>query len=106
MIWVYLITIFVSFAENIPHIEAKAFERREFSISNIQFWLAVQGFSFLCHPTLDAVVKENKDRRKNGMAVAIGYAMTWVINLLVGTLGALALYGKHPKDSSSVVGYF
>ena len=32
--------------------------------------------------------------------------MTWVINLLVGVLGALALYGKHPKDNSSVVGYF
>ena len=106
MIVVYLITILVSFGQNVPNIDSKAFEGKEFSLKNVQFWLAVQGFSFLCHPTLDAVIKENENKRKNGYAVIIGYGMTWIINALVGILGALALYGRHPKDNSSVVGYF
>lgn len=106
MIGIYLVTLLISFFQNIPHVDSNAFKAKGFTLGNLQYWLAVQGFSFLCHPTLDAVVRENSDKSKNGSAVVGGYIMTWFINLLVGVLGALALYGKHPKDNSSVVGYF
>lgn len=64
------------------------------SISNIQFWLSVQGFCFICHPSLDAVLKQNKKSQKNKYAVMGGYLIGLIIIVGCGVMGALALYKK------------
>lgn len=63
LIWLYVFTLVYSFIENIPNIDSDAFPNKEITLPNIQFWLSVQGFSFICHPTLDAVLKQNKKSR-------------------------------------------
>lgn len=94
LMWVYLLTITFSFIQNFHNIDSGAFEYQELSITNIQFWLSVQGFSFICHPTLDAVLKQNKKSQKNNKAVMGGYLISFVIMVGCGIMGTLALYKK------------
>ena len=106
MIWLFFIVIVICFFENIKKVDAHAFERKELSFDNFMFWFSVQGFAFTCHPTMNPIVNENRDQKRNAFAVGLGFFMGWFIKLVCGGLGALAIYKKHPKDPSNVVNYF
>lgn len=55
--WIYLFILMYSFVENFNKIDSDAFVWRDLSPYNIQEWLSVTGYAFICHPTLDAVLK-------------------------------------------------
>lgn len=54
----------------------------------------MQGYCYVCHPTLDQILKQNKKSKANGKAVGIGYFISFVIMASCGVLGAMALYKK------------
>lgn len=107
LIWLYVFTIIYSFIENIPNIDSNAFTSKPITLPNLQYWLSVQGFSYICHPTLDAVLKQNSKSRQNTKAVIIGYIFSFLVMTSCGILGALALYKRDKKkEDDNVIDYF
>lgn len=108
LLWFYVGTMFYSFVENIPVIDQHAFDTKpNFSFADIQMCLSLQAFAFTGHTTLDAVLKENREPKKNKRAVACGFILAFVIMLICGVTGGLALYKKdRQQDGDNILHYF
>ena len=69
----------------------------------------VNSYSFMCHPSVSPIIKENKNQKENEKAVYFGYLICLGLYLAVGILGSMAVYGKVPpiqKSSYNIIDYF
>ena len=100
------ITLIASIPFNIDNINSSFFEFKDLGFKDILTVASINGFAFICHPSISPMFKENNDKKSNHKAVYIGYAITTGLYLLVGVLGALAIYGKTPSKKSNIIDYF
>lgn len=100
------ITLISSIPFNTEHINSSFFEFKSLSFNDVLAVASINGFAFMCHPSVSPMIKENADQKKNDVAVYVGYGITTVLYLLVGVLGALSIFGKDPKKHSNIIDYF
>jgi amino acid permease len=68
---------------------------------------SLNGFAFICHPSISPMIKENGNQKRNHTAVYIGFGLTTVLYMLVGVLGALSIFGKDKgKGHEDIIDYF
>jgi sodium-coupled neutral amino acid transporter 9 len=70
---------------------------------------SINGFAFICHPSISPIVKEHYNQKKNEKAIYLGFLICIGMYILVGVFGALAIYGRVPpmqKDSYNIIDYF
>lgn len=100
------ITLICSIPFNIDNINPTFFDFQTLGFTDILAIASINGFAFICHPSVSPMIKENDDPKTNSKAVYIGYGITTVLYLLVGVLGALSIFGRHPDKKSNIIDYF
>lgn len=100
------LTLIISIPFNFDNINVSFFDFQALRFSDVLTVAAINGFAFICHPSISPMVKENSDQKNNSKAVYIGFGITLVLYLLVGVLGALSIFGIHPDKHSNIIDYF
>ena len=88
------ITLIVSIPFNTDNINSSFFDFPTLTLKDLLAVVSINGFAFICHPTISPIIKENENQKKNDLAIFIGYGLTVVLYILVGVLGALAIFHK------------
>lgn len=103
------LTLIVSIPFNHENINGDFLSFKGFSALDLLAVASINGFAFICHPSVSPMVKEHDDQKNNAKAVYYGYAITTVLYLIVGVLGSLSIYGKVPKTKKehyNIIDYF
>jgi amino acid permease len=101
--------LIISIAFNTDNITMDFLKIKPLSAADVLAVASINGFAFICHPSVSPMIKENSDQTQNDKAVYSGYAVTTVLYLIVGVLGALSIYGRVPtmdKASYNIIDYF
>jgi amino acid permease len=99
------LTLIGSIPFNLEHINSSFFDFPDLSFKDVLAVASINGFALICHPSVSPMIKENADQKSNGKAVYIGYGITTVLYILVGVLGALAIYHRG-VDKHNIIEYF
>ena len=70
---------------------------------------SINGFAFICHPSISPIIKGHKNQKVNDKAVYLGYIICITLYIVVGGFGALAIFGRVPpmeKSSYNIIDYF
>ncbi len=88
------LTLIGSIPFNLDNINSSFFDFPDLSFKDILAVASINGFALICHPSISPMIKESADHKSNGKAVYVGYGITTVLYILVGVLGALAIFHR------------
>ena len=103
-----VITI-ISISFNTQNIDGDFFKIKQLSAKEILAVASINGFSFISHPSISPMIKENEKQRENAKSVYYAYAIALILYVAVGVLGALSIYGRVPgvdKSSYNIIDYY
>ena len=103
------ITLLISIAFNTDNISVDYLRLKELKAEELLNVASVNQFAFICHISISPMVKGHYDQRKNDKAIYLGFLICLCLYIVVGALGALAIYGRVPsvyKSSYNIIDYF
>ena len=89
-------TLIISIAFNTENLSWDIFQIKQMPASELLTVACVNSYSFMCHPSVSPIIKENKNQKENEKAVYFGYLICLGLYLAVGILGSMAVYEKVP----------
>lgn len=88
--------LIISIAFNKDNITSDFIALKPLSAQDLLTVVSINGFAFISHPSVSPMIKEHSNQKQNDKAVYYGYAICLTLYLVVGVLGALAVYGRVP----------
>ena len=101
--------LIISIAFNLDNISMNFLTLKPLGAKDLLTVASVNGFAFITHPSVSPMIKEHSKQKQNDKAVYFGYIITLFLYIIVGVLGALAVYGRVPpmeKSSYNIIDYF